>query len=149
MTLTARWAAVFSGVLLGGFGLLGLSISHEQSTESYYLLASWPLPITLFPAAALAAALDDTTERTIAGQAKVLSPAYVGLVIYAIVAGNRWLHQNYAGLFLIAVMALHAAVFIISAASFALFAKTRPAGFQIWMAYSVMIACWLVGGFLL
>ena len=156
MTITARGVAVFSGVLLGGFGLLGLFVSHNTPAESYYLLASWPLPITLFPAAALAAALDGDTPRSVSGQAKVLWPAYVGLVLYAAIAGDRWLevsgrgtHENYAGLFLIAVMALHAAVFLISGGIFALFPKTRPAGFQIWLAYPLLLGCWVVGGFVL
>lgn len=149
MTLTARWAAAFSGILLGGFGVLGLFVSHDKSSEAYYLLASWPLPITLFPAAALATALDERTELTIGGQAKVLWPAYVGLVVYAIAAGSRWLHQNYAGLFLIAVMALHAAVFLITGGIFALFPKTRPAGLQMWLAYPLLLITWVGGSFLL
>ena len=156
MTLTARGAAVFCGVLLGGFGLLGLSVSHNTLNESYYLIASWPFPITLFPAAALAAALDHLTPRNMSEQAIALWPAYLGLVIYGAVAGGRWFevsgratHESYAGLFLIAVMAVHAAVFVFTGAAFALFPRTRPAGFQIWLAYPVLQACWMAGGFLL
>jgi hypothetical protein len=156
MALTGRGAAVFCGVLLGGFGVLGLSVSHNTLNESYYLIASWPFPIALFPAAALAAALDVLTPRTISSQTMALWPAYLGLVIYGVVAGGRWFevsgraaHENYAELFLIAVMAIHAAVFIITGGIFALFPKTRPAGFQIWLAYPVLLASWLFGGFLL
>jgi hypothetical protein len=156
MTISARGVAIFSGILLSGFGLLGLFVSHTAPADSYYLIASWPLPIALFPAAALAAALDGDALPSVSGQARVLWPAYVGLVMYAGVAGGRWLeasgrgtHENYAGLFLLAVMALHAAVFLISGAIFALFPKTRPAGFQIWLAYPLLLACWLLGGFVL
>jgi hypothetical protein len=156
MTITARGVAVFGGLLLGGFGLLGLFIARDGSSESNYLLASWLLPIALFPAAALAAALDSDTEHTVAGQAAVLWPAYAGLVLYAAVAGDHWMqassgvaHENYAGLLMIAVMVVHAAVFLISGAILALFPRTRPAAFQIWLAYPLLLACWIAGGFLL
>ena len=156
VTITARGAAFFSGILLGGFGLLGLFVSHDRSAQSYYLLASWPLPITLFPAAALAAGLDSDAPRSVSGQASVLWPAYLGLVLYAAVAGDRWLeasgqgtHENFAGLFMLAVLVMHAAVFLLGGGALALFPKTRPAGFQIWLAYPVLLGCWVLGGLLL
>jgi hypothetical protein len=143
-------------VLLGGIGVLGLLVTRNSSAESSYLLASWLLPITLFPAAALAAALDTGTPRTVSGQAAVLWPAYVGLVFYAAVAGSRWLevsgrgtHENYAGLLMLAVITIHAAVFLVGGGILALFPKTRPAGFQIWLAYPVLLGCWVLGGFVL
>ena len=153
MTITARGAAVFSGVLLGGFGLLGLLVSPNSDAESNYLLASWLLPVTLFPAAALAAALGGDTERSLSGQASLLWPAYVGLALYATVAGARWLemsgrgtHENFAGLLLIVVMSIHAAVFLLGGGALALFPKTRPAGFQMWLAYPLLLGCWIAGG---
>lgn len=156
MRITARGAAVFSGVLLGAFGLLGLFVSPGTSAESYYLIASWPLPITLFPAAALAAALDDDTPRSVSGQASVLWPVYLGLVLYAGVAGDRWLaastrgtHESLAGLFMLAVLVVHAAVFLLGGGALALFSKTRPAGFQIWIAYPVLLVSWFGGSSLL
>lgn len=156
MTITARGVAVFCGILLGGFGLLGLAVSRSGNSENTYLLASWLLPITLFPAAALAAALDSAVDRTIGAQIQALWPAYLGLVLYAAVAGDHWLqassgvaHENYAALIMLAVMAVHAAVFIVGGGIFALFPKTRPAGFQIWIAYPVLLGCWLLGGYVL
>ena len=156
MTLTARGAAVFCGVILGGFGLLGFVVARNGSAESNYLLASWLLPITLFPAAALAAALDGATPRSVSDQAATLWPAYAGLAIYATVVGERWLdassrgtHENYAGLFMLAVLGVHAAVFLLGGGILAVFPKTRPAGFQIWLAYPVLLGLWVLGGFLL
>lgn len=156
MTITARGVAMFSGVIMGGFGLLGFFISRNGSAESNYLLASWLLPITLFPAAALAAALDADTPRSVSGQAATLWPAYAGLAVYGAVAGGRWLevsrrgtHENYAGLFMLAVLVAHAAVFLVGGGILAVFPKTRPAGFQIWLAYPVLLGLWVAGGFLL
>ena len=155
MTLTARGAAVFSGVLLGGFGALGFLVTPGGPGESNFLLASWLLPITLFPAAALAASLDAGAPRSAGGQAAVIWPAYAGLVLYAAVSGDRWLdassrgtHGNFAGLFMLAVIAIHAAVFLLGGGLLALFPKTRPAGFQMWLAYPVLLGSW-VGGSLL
>ena len=156
MTLTARGVAVFCGGILGGFGLLGLLISRNGTAESNYLLASWLLPITLFPAAALAAALDADTPRTVGAQAATLWPAHAGLAIYAAVVGGRWLdasgrgtHDNYAGLFMLAVLVVHAAVVLVGGGILAVFPKTRPAGFQIWLGYPVLLGLWVLGGFLL
>jgi hypothetical protein len=154
VTITARGVAIFCGALLGGFGVLGLAISANSPGEGMYLLASWLMPITLFPAAALAATLDSDNPRGVADQASVLWPTYAGLVLYGGVAGARWLDvarratpENYTALFLIAVMVIHAAVFLIGGAAFALFPKTRPAGFQMWLAYPLLLGCWLLGGF--
>ena len=152
MSITARGVAVFSGVILGGFGILGLFVPRDGPGESTFLLASWLLPITLFPAAALAASLDAAEPRSVAGQSAVLWPAYVGLVLYAAVTGDRWLdassrgtHESFAGLFMLAVIAVHAAVFLVGGGIFALFPKTRPAGFQMWLAYPILLLSW-VGG---
>ena len=156
MTITARGVAIFCGVLLGGFGVLGLLISREGAAEQYFLLASWPLPIALFPAAALAVALDAESPRGVGDQTSVLWPTYLGLVLYAAVTGNRWLdvsgrgtHENFAALFLIAVMAVHAVVFLAGGLALVPFVKTRPAAFQMWIGYVVLLVCWLAGGFLL
>jgi len=156
VTITARGVAIVCGAILGGFGLLGLLVTRDSSGESNYLLASWLLPITLFPAAALAAALDTEIPRGVGGQAVVLWPAYAGLVLYAAVAGDRWLdvsgrgtHENYAALFMLVVIAVHAAVFLIGGGLLALFPKTRPAGFQIWLAYPVLLGAWVAGSLLL
>ena len=154
MTISARGAAAFCGILLGGFGALGLVISREGTGEQYFLLASWPMPVALFPAAALAAALDAEIPRDVGGQASVLWPTYLGLVLYAAVTGDRWLdvsgrgtHENFAALFLIAVMALHAVVFLAGGLALVPFHKTRPAAFQMWIGYGVLIACWIAGMF--
>ena len=156
MTLTARGAAVFCGVILGAFGLLGFLVSRNSSAESNYLLASWLLPITLFPAAALAAALDDDTPRDVQGQLAVLWPAHVGLVLYAAVTGDRWLdasgrgtHENFAALFMLVVLAVHACVFLAGGMALVPFQKTRPAAFQLWLAYPVLLGAWVAGSFLL
>jgi hypothetical protein len=156
MTLTARGAAVFSGVILGGFGALGLLVTPGGTGESNFLLASWLLPIALFPATALAAALDADAPRSIGGQAAVIWPAYVGLVLYATVSGDRWLdassrgtHENFAGLFMLVVIAVHAAVFLVGGGLLALFPKTRPAGLQMWLAYPVLLGSWVAGSLLL
>jgi hypothetical protein len=154
--MTARGIAIVCGVLLAGFGGLGLRVTPGGPGESSFLIASWLLPITLFPAAALAAALDSSIPREVIGQATALWPAHLGLALYGLVTGNRWLaaavsgaHENYAALFMVAVMAVHAGVFLVSGGLFALFPRTRPAGFQIWLAYPVLLGCWGLGGLLL
>jgi hypothetical protein len=156
MRVTARSVAIVCGVLLGGFGVLGLLVTPGRPSETNFLLASWLLPVTLFPAAALAVALDPDISREIGGQAATVWPAHLGLALYGFVTGPRWLaaassaaHGSYAAIFMIVVMALHAAVFLIGGAAFALFPKTRPAGFQIWLAYPVLLGSWGLGCLLL
>jgi hypothetical protein len=155
VTITARAVAVFSGAILGGFGLVGLLVTPGGNGELNFLLASWLLPITLFPAAALAAALSSEQPRTIGGQAAVIWPAGAGLALYAAVTGHRWIeasrgtHENLTGLIMIGVIAVHAAVFLLGGAVLALFPKTRPAGFQMWLAYPVLLGSWVAGTFLL
>jgi hypothetical protein len=156
MTITARGVAIVCGAALGGFGLLGLVIGAKDSSDGLYLLGSWLLPIGLFPAAALAAALDSDIERGVAGQATVLWPTYAGLVVYAAESGACWLevssrgtHENFAALFMLLVMAVHAAVFLIGGGLFALFPRTRPAGFQLWLAYPILLLSWIGGSFAL
>jgi len=154
MTITARGVAVFSGVILGGFGLLGLLVTPGGIGERNFLLASWLLPITLFPAAALAAALSEEAPRRVADQSAAIWPAYAGLVLYAVVTGHRWYdasqgrHENLTGLLMMLVVGVHAVVFLVGGGIFALFPKTRPAGFQIWLAYPVLLGLWVIGGFL-
>ena len=152
VSITSRGVAICCGVLLGGFGALGFLISPNSAAEVNYLLASWLLPITLFPAAALAASLDAGAPRTVTGQASVIVPAYLGLVIYAAGAGHRWFdaqaHDNGVGLLLYLVMAVHAAVLLAGGMALVPFATTRPAAFQMWIAYAVLLICWLVGGFM-
>jgi len=156
MTITARGVAIACGIVLGGFGALGLLIAPKGDFEQLYLLASWLLPIGLFPAAALAAALDSDVERTVGAQATVLWPTYAGLVLYAAESGAKWFdvsgrgtHENFAALFLLVVMAVHAAVFLLGGGALALFPRTRPAGFQMWLAYPLLLGCWVGGGFVL
>jgi hypothetical protein len=154
MSITARGVAVFCGVILGGFGVLGLFVVPGGTAEANFLLASWLLPITLFPAAALAAALAEEA-RSVAAQAAVVWPAYAGLVLYAAVTGNRWFeasrgtHENLTGLAMLVVIVVHAAVFLAGGGALALFPKTRPAGFQVWLAYPVLLGSWVVGSLLL
>jgi hypothetical protein len=156
MTITARGVAIVCGVLLGGFGALGLLIPRDSPSEANYLLASWLLPITLFPAAALAAALDGEAPRTVGGQTTVLWPTYVGLALYAAVAGERWLdvssrgtHENFAAVFLLVVLAVHACVLLAGGMALVPFQRTRPAAFQMWIGYGVLFVCWIVGMFAL
>jgi len=156
VTISARGVAIFCGTLLGGFGALGLLIAREGVGEQYFLLASWPMPIALFPAAALAAALDSETPRSVGDQGAVLWPTYLGLVLYAAVVGNRWLdasgrgtHENFAALFLVLVMAVHAFIFLAGGLALVPFPRTRPAGFQMWIGYVVLLFSWIAGGFLL
>jgi len=154
MNISARGVAVFCGVILGGFGLLGLLVTPGSLGERNFLLASWLPPITLFPAAALAAALTPEAPRSIGGQSAVIWPAYAGLMLYAIVTGHRWYgashgtHENLTGLVMMLVIAVHAVVFLVGGGVLALFSKTRPAGFQIWLAYPVLLGLWVIGGFL-
>jgi uncharacterized membrane protein len=46
-------------------------------------------------------------------------------------------------------MAVHAAVFLIVGGLFALFPRTRPAGFQMWLAYSILLVSWIGGSMLI
>ena len=93
--------------------------------------------------------------RSVGGQAAIVWPAYVGLVLYAVVTGNRWFdasrgtHENLTGLAMLVVIVVHAAVFLVGGGLLALFPKTRPAGFQIWLAYPVLLGSWVVGSLLL
>ena len=156
MSITAKGVAIVCGVVLGGFGALGLPIGSNSASEEFYLLASWLMPITLFPAAALAASLDSGTERNFGAQLRTVAPAYAGLVLYGLVVGNHWIeasngvaHENYAGVLMFAVMAVHAAVLLAGGTLLAVFPKTRPAGFKMWVAYPILLVCWIAGGFLL
>jgi hypothetical protein len=155
MTITARGVAVICGVILGGFGLLGFLVTPGSAGERNFLLASWLLPITLFPAAALAAALTPETPRSVSGQSTVIWPAYAGLALYAVVTGHRWYdaahgrHEDLTRLVMMLVIAVHAVVFLAGGGIFAVFPKTRPAGFQIWLAYPVLLGLWVLGGFVL
>jgi hypothetical protein len=86
----------------------------------------------------------------------VLWPAYAGLVLYAAESGARWLdvsgrgtHENFAALFMLLVMVVHAAVFLIGGGLFALFPRPRPAGFQLWLAYPILLLSWIGGSFVL
>ena len=97
LTITAAGAAVFSGLVLGGFGALGCWSRRTSPANPYFLLASWLPPITLFPAAALAAALDSDMPRGVRGQLSVLWPTYAGLVLYAAVSGYRWIDASSRG----------------------------------------------------
>jgi hypothetical protein len=152
MSVTARGVALFCGVILGGFGLLGLLITPDTPGETNFLLASWPLPIVLLPGAALAAALDASASRSVSGQSAVVWPAFTGLAVYGAVTGYRWLdassratQENVAGLFMLLVIAVHAVGFIVGGGLLALFPRTRPAGFQIWLAYPVLLGSWVLG----
>ena len=156
MTITARGVAIVCGLILGGFGALGLMVTRDGSGGSTFLIASWLLPITLFPAAALAAALDNDTPRDVQGQLAVLWPAHVGLVLYAAVTGDRWLdasgrgtHENFAAGFRLVVLAVHACVFLAGGMALVPFQRTRPAAFQLWLAYPVLLGAWVAGSFLL
>ena len=80
----------------------------------------------------------------------------LGLVLYAAVSGDRWLdvsgrgtHENFAALFLIAGHG-GARVRVSRPAAWrsCRFAKTRPAAFQLWIGYAVLLVCWVAGGFL-
>jgi hypothetical protein len=150
--ITARGVAVFCGVLLGGFGLLGLFVAPRGLGEINYLLASWLLPITLVPGAALASALDPVIPRTAAAQARSMWPAYVGLPLYGAVTGARWYDAslratpgNYIPVFMVVVLAVHAVLLLGVGAVLALFPRTRPAGIQMWIGYAVLIASWALG----
>ena len=76
-------------------------------------------------------------------------------MLYAAVSGSRWLgvsgrgtHENFAALFLLLVMAVHAFVFLAGGLALVPFAKTRPAAFQMWIGYGVLLVCWIAGSFL-
>jgi hypothetical protein len=90
-----------------------------------------------------------------AARPAVIWPAHVWLVLYAVVTGHRWYdasrgtHENLTGLFMIAVIAIHAAVSLVGGGLLALFPKTRPAGFQMWLAYSILLGSLVAGSVLL
>jgi len=155
MAITARGVAIFSGVVLGAVAVFGLLLDRDGPWKQDFLLASWLPPIVLWPGAALATALDTAVPRTVKGQAASLGPAYAGLLLYGGVVGNWWFdvadqgtHENYASLLLIALMAVHAVVFIVGGGLLAVFPQTRPAGFQMWLAYPVLLGVWVLGSVL-
>lgn len=154
VSITSRGVAIVCGALLGAFGALGFLVPPDSAAEVNYLLASWLLPITLFPAAALAASLDAGAPRSVRGQASMIWPAYMGMVLYAVGAGGRWFdaagratHENGTGLLLYLVMAVHAAVLLAGGMALVPFEKTRPAAFQMWIGYLVLVVCWVAGSF--
>ena len=128
MNVTARGVAVFSGGILAAVAVCGVLIDRQGPWALDFLLASWLPPIVLWPGAALASALDGSSSRRVASQAAVLWPAYAGVALYGLVVGHWWMagpargvDENYAGVLMLAVMAVHAAVFVLSGAVFAVF----------------------------
>jgi hypothetical protein len=153
MNVTARGVAVFSGGILAAVAVCGVLIDRQGPWALDFLLASWLPRIVLWPGAALASALDGSSSRRVASQAAVLWPAYAGVALYGLVVGHWWMagpargvDENYAEVLMLAVMAVHAAVFVLSGAVFALFPSTRPAGFQLWLGYLLLISSWVAGG---
>jgi hypothetical protein len=154
MGVTARGVAVFSGVILAAVALIGALVAPDGPWAQDFLIASWLPPLVLFPGAALAAALDGSPPDGVAGRARVLWPAYVGLALYGVVAGGWWLGGNppltsvgFTTVAAVAVMTAHATVFILGGGLLAVFPLTRPAGFQIWLGYLLLVVTWFGGAF--
>jgi hypothetical protein len=152
MGVTARGVAVFCGAILAAIALAGFLIDRTGPWAQDFLIASWLPPIVLFPAAALAAALGGASSDRLVDHSRLLWPVYLGLVLYGAVAGSWWLHDASqltpeidTTTVTVAVMAAHAAVFILAGGVFAVFPRTRPAAFQIWLGYVVLVASWLAG----
>ena len=59
---------------------------------------------------------------------------------------SRGVDENYREVLMVVVMAVHAAAFVLSGAVLAVFPSTRPAGFQLWLGYLLLIASWVGGG---
>lgn len=146
MTITARGAAIFCGVILGGFGTLGLLVDPNGPWSDSFLLASWLPPIVLFPGAALAAVLGASPSDRFKDHTQVLWPTYAGLALYGLAAG----YWSYYVAHIPALIAwVQTAAFLTVGGLLAPFPNTRPAGFQIWLGYAVLLACWVAGASLL
>lgn len=140
--MTSRGFAVFSGVILGGFGVLALLVNPISRWSNDFMVASWLPPIVLFPGAALAAGLGGLPSDRFNDHARVLWPAYVGLALYGLVVGHWWFYfSRLAAL----VAAVHALAFILVSAVLAPFPNTRSAALQIGAGYLVLLGCWVVG----
>ena len=143
MTITARGVAVFCGVILGAVGLFGLLVDPHGPWSDDFLLASWLPPIVLFPGAALAAALGGRPADRFSDHARVLWPAYAGLALCGFAAG-RW--SYYISHIPVLILAVQMVALLVSGGLLAIFPKTRPAGFQIWLACPVLLGLWVLGG---
>jgi hypothetical protein len=142
MNISARGAAVFSGAILGGFGVLGLGLDPLGTWDFEYLLASWLPPIVLVPGAALAAVLGSSPSDRFKDHTRVLWPVYVGLMLHGLGAG-RW--ANYVAHIPMYILALQAVALLLTGGSLVPFATTRHAGFQIWLACLVLLLSWGAG----
>jgi hypothetical protein len=144
MGVTSHGFAVFCGVILGGFGALGLLADPHGPWHNDFLLAYWLPPIVLFPGAALAAALGGLPSDKSRDLTHVLWPAYAGLVLYGLGTGS-W--SNYVSHIPLLIVAVQIAVFLVVGGLLAPFQQTRPASFQIWLACPVLLCCWVTGTF--
>lgn len=152
MTITTRGVAIFTGVVLGGFSVIGLLIDPEGSWAQNYLISTWLPPIVLWPVTVLVCVFDRDIPRQVRAQLRVLSVSYSGLGLYAFVSGRWWwdvsgrsTHENYAGLAMLVVMAIHAAVFVLGGLALVVFPKARTAAVHMWLGYAVLLASWLIG----
>ena len=146
MNITARGAAVFSGVILGGFGVLGLLLEPYGRWHSEFLLANWLPPIVLVPGAALAAVLSGSPSDRFLDHTRVLWPVYAGLMLYGLGAG-RW--ANDVAHIPMYILGLQMVALLLIAGPLVPFSKTRPAGFQIWLAGLVLLFSWIAASLFL
>jgi hypothetical protein len=152
LTIPPRGVAVFSGAVLGGVGAFGLTLGGRGSALQDFLIATWLPPVVLWPVTTMICALDPGVPRSIKGQFAQLWPMYAGLALLAVTAGYWWDYgarigtlADYAAALRIAVMLLHAAVFVGGGLLLMLHPKSRPAAFQLWLGYAVLLAGWLIG----
>ena len=145
MNVTARGMAIFCGAILAGVAAGGLTVDVNGAWAQDFMLASWLPPVVLFPGAALAAALSGLPTDRLSDHSRVLWPAYTGLALYGIVVGHWWF--SHAAHFPTLVTAVHAVAFILIGGVLAPFATTRPAAFQIWLGYVVLLLTWSAGTF--
>jgi hypothetical protein len=145
MNITARGAAVFSGVILATVALFGVLIDPRGANSDEFLLASWLPPIVLFPGAALGAALGGPSYHRFREHGQVLWPTYVGLVLYGLVAG-RW--DQFVAHVPVLIAWVQTGALLVIGAGLVPFTTTRSAGLHIWVACATLICCWVAGGFL-
>ncbi|HEX5068667.1 MAG TPA: hypothetical protein VFV78_00520 [Vicinamibacterales bacterium] len=148
--MTGRVWVVAVGVALGAIGVFGLIIGRAGEAAGLFILLAILAPLVLWPVAAIAGTADP--NRAMTDQAAALGPAWPGLALVSGILMN-WLmdlagkgsHENYAALFLIAVMCFHAIGFGIIGLALMSTRRWRPAGIQVLLGYGALLGSGLLG----